>query len=125
MIVATATVLILLFGGGNTIENYLVDIKKPVKAAVEKKETVYTILGLSETLEKDLKTQNRELTKLSEAFLDHHIDYNSTMEEFEAVIEEMMAARQKAQEHILETRSRMKNAMTRQEWTQVFNLGEN
>jgi hypothetical protein len=120
MIVATATALIILFGGANTVENYLVDIKKPVKTAVESKETADKVLGLSKALEKDLKSQNKELTKLSEAFLDLHTQYESKPEDFEAVIEKMMAARQKGQANILETRSKMKNAMTREEWTQIF-----
>jgi hypothetical protein len=120
MIVATATALIILFGGANTVENYLVDIKKPVKTAVESKETADKVLGLSKALEKDLKSQNKELTKLSEAFLDLHTQYESKPEDFEAVIEKMIAARQKGQANILETRSKMKNAMTREEWTQVF-----
>ena len=31
MIIATIAALVILFGGGSSLENYLLDIKKPVK----------------------------------------------------------------------------------------------
>jgi len=125
MIIATITLLTLLFGGGGSLENYLIDIKKPVKAAVESKTTVNEVLDLSKELGKQLKAQNKEITKLRENFLDLHSDFDTKSDDFEAVIDKLMAAREEGQEHILDARSNMKNLMKKEEWTEVFSLKDN
>ena len=119
MLVAIAT-LILIFGGGGSLENYLLNIKKPVKAAVESKVTVNEVLDLSKALKKQLKVQNKEITKLRENFLDLHTKYDAESADMEAYIDRLIVVRETGQKHILETRSAMKNLMTREEWTKVF-----
>ena len=114
MLVAIAT-LIMMFGGGG-LENYLLDIKKPVTAAVECKDTVNEVLDLSNALKKQLEVQNKEIIKLRENFLDLHSSYDAESADFDR----LMIARETGQKHILETRSAMKNLMTREEWTKVF-----
>ena len=121
MLVAIAT-LILIFGGGGSLENYLLNIKKPVKAAVESKVTVNDVLDLSKELGKQLKAQNKEITKLKERFLDLHTNYDAKSVDFVAVIDKIIAAREEGQTHILDTRSAMKDLMTKEEWTEVFSL---
>ena len=64
MLVATIAALFLLFGGGDSLEHYLLHIKKPVKAAVESKATVGEVLDLSKDLGKQLKAQNKKIAKL-------------------------------------------------------------
>ena len=120
MIIATISVLMLLFGGGDSLENYLLNIKKPVKAAVESKVTVNEVLDLSKALKKQLKVQNKEITKLRENFLDLHTKYDAESADMEAYIDRLIVVRETGQKHILETRSAMKNLMTREEWTKVF-----
>jgi hypothetical protein len=124
MLVATITTiaLIILFGGGDSLENYLLNIKKPVKTAVESKVTVKEVLDLSKVLGKQLKAQNKEITKLKKSFLDLHTNYDAKSADFEAFIAKMTTARDEGQKHILDTRSSMKNLMTREEWTEVFSL---
>jgi hypothetical protein len=77
MIIATIAALMMLFGGGDSLENYLLHIKKPVKAAVESKITVNEMLDLSKKLGKQLKVQNKEITKLRDSFLDLHTKYDA------------------------------------------------
>ena len=122
MIIATITVLMMLFGSGDSLENYLLHIKKPLKAAVESKVTVNEVLDLSKELGKQLKAQNKEITKLKESFLDLHTNYDAKSADFETVIDKMIAAREDGQEHILDARSAMKDLMTKEEWTEVFSL---
>ncbi|MDX2493651.1 MAG: hypothetical protein QNK27_01670 [Desulfuromusa sp.] len=119
MLVAIAT-LILIFGGGGSLENYLLNIKKPVKAAVESKVTVNEVLDMSKALKKQLKVQNKEITKLSENFLDLHTNYDAESADMEAYIDRLIIVRETGQKHILDTQSAMKNLMTREEWTKVF-----
>jgi len=122
MIIATIAVLTMLFGDGGSLENYLLHIKKPVKAAVESQVTVDEVLDLSKILGKRLKVQNKEITKLRESFLDLHTKYDATPVDFENDIDKLITAREEGQKHILDTQSAMKNLMTREEWTEVFSL---
>ena len=119
MLVAIAT-LILMFGGGGSLENYLLDIKKPVKAAIESKVIVNEVLDLSKGLKKQLKVQNKEITKLRENFLDLHTNYDAESADMEAYIDRLIIVRETGQKHILDTQSAMKNLMAREEWTKVF-----
>ena len=122
MLIATITAIFLLFGHGDSLENYLLHIKKPVKAAVESKITVNEVLYLSKELGKQLKAQNKEITKLRDSFLDLNRKYDAKSADFEAHIDKLITAREEGQKHILDTRSAMKNLMTREEWTEVFSL---
>ncbi len=122
MLIATIAAMMLLFGGGDSIENYLLHLKKPVKAVVENKVTVQEVIGLGKELGKQLETQNKEIIKLRGRFLDLHTKYDATPVELEAHIDKVMAVQEKGQEHILDTQSAMKNLMTREEWTEVFSF---
>jgi hypothetical protein len=122
MIIATIAVLTMLFGGGGSLENYLLNIKKPLKAVVESKVTVNEVLDLSKKLGKQLKVQNKEITKLRDSFLNLHTKYDAKLVDFEDYIDELVSAREEGQKQILDTRSAMKNLMTREEWTEVFSL---
>ncbi len=124
MLVAIAT-LIMIFGGGGSLENYLLNIKKPVKAVVESKVTVNEVLDLSKKLGKQLKAQNKEITKIRDSFLDLHTKYDAESGDFDSYIDKLMTAREEGQEYILDTRSDMKKLMTREEWTAVFSLNDN
>jgi len=93
MLVAIAT-LILKFGGGGSLENYLLNIKKPVKAAVESKVTVNEVLDLSKALKKQLKVQNKEITKLRENLLELHTKYDAESADMEAYIDRLIIVRE-------------------------------
>jgi len=122
MLIATIAALFLLFGGGDSLESYLLDIKNPVKASVESKATVNQVLDLSKKLDKQLKAENKEIVKLRDSFLDLHTKYDTKPAEIEAHIDMLMTAREEGQAYILDTRSAMKNLMTKEEWTKVFSL---
>ena len=125
MLIATITALMFLFGGGDSLENYLLHIKKPVKATVESKVTVNEVLDLSKELGKQLKAQNKEITKLRDSFLDLHTKYDTESGDFDSYIDKLITARGEGQMYILDTRSDMKKLMTREEWTAVFSLKDN
>lgn len=122
MVIATIAVLMLLFGGGDSLENYLLNIKKPVKATVENKVTVDEVLDLSKELGKQLKAQNKKVVKLTESFLDLHTEYDAKPVDIEAYIDKMFNLREEGQKQILDTRFAMKNLMTQEEWIEVFSL---
>ena len=113
----------LLFGGGGSLENYLLNIKKPVTAAVESKETVNEVIDLSKELKKQLKVQNKEITDLRESFLDLHTNHDAESDDFKAYLDRLMIARETGQQQILDARMAMKDLMTQEEWTEVFSDG--
>ena len=110
----------LLFGGGGSLENYLLNIKKPVTAAVESKDTVNEVIDLSKELKKQLKVQNKEIIELRENFLDLHTNHDADLADFEAYLDSLMSARENGQKHILDARMAMKDRMTKVEWIEVF-----
>jgi len=120
MIVGTIALIMMLFGGGGTLEHYLLDIKKPAKAAVESKQTVNESVDLSKELGKELKELNEDITKLKGNFLDLHANYDATSADFKAIVDQMINLREEGQQNILDTRSAMKERMTKEEWTKVF-----
>ena len=120
MIIATLSLLMLLFGGGGSLEHYLLNIKKPVTAAVESKDTVNEVIKLSKELKKQLKVQNKEITALRESFLDLHASHDAELADSEAYLDRLATARDTGQKHILDTRRAMKDLMTKEEWTNVF-----
>ncbi len=123
MIIATIAALTILFGGG--VETYLLNIKKPVKVAVESKVTVNEVLDLSKELGKQLKVKNKEITKLRDSFLDLHTKYGAEPADLEYYIDKLITTREEGQKYILDTRSDMKKLMTKEEWTEVFSLKDN
>lgn len=120
MIIATITALMILFGGSDTLEHYLLNIKKSAKAAIENKQTVKEVVSLSKTLEKDLEAENEEIIDLKKSFLDLHVKYSATQADFDSVLEEMLKSRKAGQDKILDTRFAMKDLMTKEEWDKVF-----
>jgi hypothetical protein len=122
MLIALITGLLILFGGGGTLEHYLLNIKKPVEAVVEGKSTVKAMAKLSKSLGKELKQRNKELTSLNKEFLDLHEEYNVTVETCEAVIDRMVATRQAGQRDTLRTRHAMKQLVSDEEWRAIFAL---
>ena len=120
MLVAALAAFLLFFGGGDSLENYLLDIKKPVKAAVENKTTAKEVLHLSKALKKQLKAENKEISRLRENFLNLHKQYDTQPDDVEAYIDSLMIVRERGQKHILDTRFAMKKRLTREEWTAIF-----
>ena len=120
MIVGTIALLMMLFGADGTLENYLLNIKKPVKAAVESKQTANEVIELSKDLSKELKTENKEITELKKVFLDLHTNYTATQSDFDAVLKKMITVRNAGQKEILDTRFAMKDLLSETEWNAVF-----
>ena len=119
MLIATIALLTILFGE-NSLESYLVNIEKPVQAAVESKVTVEEVLAVSKELNKQLKAQNKKFTDLRKNFLDLHVSHDPNQADIEVIIDKIMTASEEGQTNILDARSAMKELMTKKEWTEVF-----
>jgi len=123
MVIAIIAAVMMLFGEGS-LENYLLNIEKPVKATVESKRVANEVLDVSTELGQQLKAHNKKLVTLRESFRDLYVDYDSKAADIEAVIDNVMTAREEGQKNILDARFAMKKLMTKEEWTEVFSLKE-
>jgi hypothetical protein len=119
MLIATITVLILIFGGGN-LEFYLTNLKKPVKEHVVDKERRDAILEAGKELEKELKGLAKDIEEHFEELIEVHGEYESTTADYLAASAKLKADQNTLAERVLDTRDAMKENMTRAEWEQVF-----
>lgn len=124
MLIAIIATLTILFGGGS-LEHYLLNVKKPVKAAVQNKATVNDVLALSKELGQQISARNKTLTILKKSFLDLHTNHDSNLPDFETIFDKVEIEREEGQKNILDARFAMKELMTEEEWTEVFTKKNN
>jgi hypothetical protein len=120
MLIATATLLIYLFGGGGSLEFYLTNLKDPVKEHVQDNDRQDAILDASKDLSKELKDLQKEITDQFSDYVDLHSEYDSTAGEFDAVTEKMVASQLQLSKQVLDARDKMHEQMTIDEWRAVF-----
>lgn len=118
--VTTATILLLVFGGGKDLGHYLVDSDKAIKTAVEDKTRRGEILDVTKQLKKDLKKDRKVYFKSVENWLDLHQDYETTSDDFDAQLEVVMAGQEQLMNTTLDGRNKMHEQMTADEWHAVF-----
>ena len=121
--VTTATIIILLSGGGE-VEHSLTGLKKPVKKNIDDKGRQKLILDESKALSKDLKSLGKEIDGHVENFVKVHADFYSTGADFDFVTEQLVADQKQATKRILDARDVMHEQMTRDEWNAVFQSTE-
>ncbi len=84
--ITTATIIILLSGGGET-EHYLTGLKKGVKNHVEDKGRRELILDESKVLSKNLKSLGKEIEGHFTGLVQVHADFQSVEADFDAADE--------------------------------------
>jgi hypothetical protein len=120
MLIGIATLFILLFGGGGSLEFYLTNLKDPVKAHVQDKDRQGAVLDASKELGKELKAIQKDVTDQFKGYTDLHADYTSTAAEFDAVTDKMVASQLQLSKQVLDARDEIKKNMTADEWRAVF-----
>jgi hypothetical protein len=120
MLIATATLLIYLFGGGGSLEFYLTNLKDPVKEHVQDNDRQDAILDASKDLSKELKDLQKAITDQFSDYVDLHSEYDSTAEEFDAVTDKMVASQLQLSKQVLGARDEIKKNMTAEEWAAIF-----
>ena len=117
--VTTATIIILLSGGGD-VEHFLTEVKKGVKEHIEDKDRRKIILSESKDLSKDLKKLGKQIDRHFEDVSDVHADFHSGEDDFDAATAQLVNDQKVLSELILDARDNMKAQMTREEWEAVF-----
>lgn len=116
--ITTATIIILLSGGG--ADHYLTDLKGPLKEHVPDKERRSEILDAGKALSKDLKPLGKEIDEHFADFVRVHADYHSMETDFDSATARLVADQKKATQLMLDARDAMHEQMTREEWDAVF-----
>ena len=118
--VTTATILLLVFGTGGGLGHYLVNSDKAIKTVVEDKPRRSELMDITKQLGKDLKKERKVYIAAVEDFLDLHQTYETTPDEFDAQLEEILGQQQQLIETTLDARDKMHENMTADEWHSVF-----
>jgi hypothetical protein len=119
MLIATITVLIIIFGGSG-LEFYLTNIKAPVKEYVQDKDRQDTILKASKALSKELKGIREQTDANFGDLIKAHGNYLSTKSDFTEVTDRLLENQQDTIRATLDARDIMHEQMTREEWDAVF-----
>ena len=120
MIIGLLTVIIMFFGGGGSFEHYLLNIKKPLKEAVENRQVINDVMDVSEQLGEQLKEENKALADLKETFILLNQQYDTTQDDFKKNISNMLDIHKKGNKDILDARTMMKKYLTKEEWGEIF-----
>lgn len=121
--ITTATIIILLSGGGD-VEHYLTDIKKNVKSHVDDTDRRKLILEERKQLSKDLKALGKEVDKHFEALFLAHAAYQSLESDFDAATARLVADQKQTARRMLDARDVMRAQTTEQEWEAIFKVTE-
>jgi hypothetical protein len=121
--ITTATIIILLSGGGD-VEHYLTDLKKDVKKHVDDKTRRKAILDESKALSKELKTLGKQVDDSIEDIARVHVEFGSEEADFQALTSQLVAQQKEASRLILDARDTMHEQMTREVWEAVFKAAE-
>lgn len=117
--ITTATIIILLSGGGD-VEHYLTGIKKSVKSHVHDKGRRELILDESKQLSKDLKALGQQIDQHVEDLVHIHANFQALENDFDAGTARLVSDQQQAVKLILDARDVMHKQLTREEWAAVF-----
>ena len=117
--ITTATIIVLLYGGGD-IDHYLTDINKGVKKNIEDKARREIILDESKDLGKALKSLTKEVEQHVEEVIHVHADFHSGEADFDAATAKLVDDQAKATQLILDAREVMRAQTTRKEWEAIF-----
>ena len=120
MLIATIAALMLIFGG-ESLEFFLTNLKKPVKEHVADKTRQDVILDASKALGKELKALEEHVVEDFEDLIEVHGEFESTPADYDAAGEILKADQKKLSALVLAARDTMKANMTREEWEAVFN----
>ena len=118
MIIGTVTALIIIFGGGGGVD--LSHVKDNIHAVVQdgtRAEQLETVIGewqnLRAAFDKELKIRGEQVSQLNQS-------YDSTLAQYDALMDEGMKTTVAARTRFLDLRFKAKDLMSEEEWIAVF-----
>jgi hypothetical protein len=120
MIIGTITLLsILLFGGGSF--SFEKAYKEFVKEVVLEKDRQEQIIDVTKTADAALDQYTKEIKKVWAADVKKTFrDYDTTRDDYRAMIDRAERSREALQQQILDTRMEVVKLMTEEEWKAMY-----
>ena len=113
---------ILLFGGGGSDNMWLFppDFQKNVKVVVVENEKQTEILELYNEMVVNLKSSDKRISEIGEILYQTVRDYDATDSEINELIQKLLDERKETQLKLVDTRFKMAEKLTPQEWNDIF-----
>ena len=119
MIIATVTMLVILFGGGGDRFSFKV-FEKAAKEIIVDEVRRDQVVGIMKEADNELKDYGAHVKKSSQGLKDLVANYDTTREEFKTFFDREGWRRQGAQKRILDFRFHATKLMTAEEWKAVY-----
>ena len=117
MILATITVIAILFGGGIFSLDYVRDAAKEV---IKDENRAKQVVAITKEADKEFKSFNKHVIELSKQLVPMNIDYNLTQEEVDSFFNQSDKRRMAFLERFIELRFQAKNLLTAEEWQAMY-----
>ena len=119
MIIGTITLLLILFGGedGFFPENFNKQVKKQLSDAQQ----VEQVKEITKQIEEDTKAYNKFVEKTAEEILELDANYDVTGADYHQLTAIILTERRKTQAQFIEGRLQIRELITREEWSTIFN----
>jgi phosphorylcholine metabolism protein LicD len=117
-ILATITVVTILMGGGS---NFTLDhVRDAAKDGIKDKDRSKQVVAITKRADKEFKSFNKNIGKLSKQLVQMNADYNLTREEIDSFYNQSDKSRMAFLERFIELRFEAKNLMTPEEWEAIY-----
>jgi phosphorylcholine metabolism protein LicD len=117
-ILATITVVTILMGGGS---NFTLDhVIDAAKEGIKDKDRSKQVVAITKRADKEFKSFNKNIGKLSKQLVQMNADYNLTREEIDSFYNQSDKSRMAFLERFIELRFEAKNLMTPEEWEAIY-----
>ena len=117
-ILATITVVTVLMGGGS---NFTLDhVRDAAKEGIKDKDRAKQVVAITKEADKEFKSYNKNIGKLSKQLVQMNADYNLTREEIKSFYNKSDKSRRAFLERFIELRFEAKDLMTPEEWQAMY-----
>lgn len=119
-ILATISVITVLMSGGN---NFTLDhVRDAAKEGIKDKDRSKQVIAITKKADKEFKSYNKNIGKLSKQLVQMNADYNLTREEIDSFYNQSDKSRMAFLEKFIELRFKAKDLMTPEEWQAMYTM---
>ena len=118
MVIATITVITLLFAGGGIFS--LDNLRDAAKEVIKDTDRAKQVVAVTKEADKEFKSYNKHINKVSKQLVQMNADYNLTREEIDSFYIQSDKRRRAFLERFIELRFQAKNLVTAEEWQAMY-----
>ncbi|MBW2634087.1 MAG: hypothetical protein JRE14_08190 [Deltaproteobacteria bacterium] len=118
MIVATITMIALVFGGG---AGFSFDIyKKAADAVIQDKQIVKQVKFYTKEADKEMKNWQKDTNKFAKQIVEMNQNYDLARVDAEHILHQIDTRRNEFQKKLLQLRFQVKELMSQEEWESMY-----